>query len=94
MHFYLAFSFGDLKAMIKLKGTVSVGALKPCHQCNVAAIRDTWSTVPKSKIYYVPLTVPGKEENCLSAKILQNLHTHWQFEEMYHQLDTAGSEVE
>ena len=94
MCFYLTFSFGNLKAMIKLKGTIGVGALKPCHQCNVAAIRDMWSTVPKSKTYYVPLTVPGKEENCLSAEILQNLCTHWQFEETYHQLDTAGSKAE
>ena len=94
MRFYCPFSFGDLKAMIKLKGTVSVGALKPCHQCNVAAVRDIWSTSPKSKTYYVPLTVPGAEENCLLPDILQNLCTHRQFEETYHQLDTAGSEAE
>ena len=94
MRFYCPFSFGNLKAMIKLKGTVGVGALKPCHQCNVAAVRDTWSTNPKSKTYYVPLTVPGAEENRLLPEILENLRTHSEFEETYHRLDTAGSEAE
>jgi len=94
MRFYCPLSFGDLKAMIKLKGTVGVGALKPCHQCNVATVRDTWSTSPISSTYYVPLTVPGMEEHCLETEILNNLHTHSKFEETYHRLDMAGSEAE
>jgi hypothetical protein len=94
MRFYCPFSFGDLKAMIKLKGTVGVGALKPCHQCNVAAIRDMWSANPINRTYYVPLTVPGVQENRLLADILNNLRTHSQYEETYHKLDTARSEPE
>jgi len=77
--------------MIKLKGTVGVGVLKPCHQCNVATVRDTWSTSPISSTYYVPLTVPGAEEHCLETEILNNLHTHSEFEETYNRLDMAGS---
>jgi len=84
MHFYCPFSFGNLKAMIKLKGTVGVGVLKPCHQCNVDAVRDTWSTGPRSKTYYVPLTILGTEEHCLFTDILQNLCTHQEFEATYH----------
>jgi len=68
MRFYCPLSFGNLKAMIKLKGTVSVGTLKPCHQCNVAAVRDTWSTSPISNMYYIPLMVPGTKEDCLESK--------------------------
>jgi hypothetical protein len=94
MRFYCPFGFGNLKAMIKLKGTVGVGALKPCHQCNVDAVRDTWSTGPRSKTYYVPLTIPGAEDHCLFTDILQNLRTHKQFEATYHRLDTAGSKAE
>ena len=44
LRFYCPLAFGDLKAMIKLKGTASVGALKPCHQCHVDSIRDLSST--------------------------------------------------
>jgi len=81
MRFYCPLSFGDLKAMIKLKGTIGVGALKPCHQCNVATVRDTWSTSPISSTYYAPLMVPGAEEGCLETEILNNLRTHSKFEE-------------
>jgi len=94
MRFYCPLSFSNLKAMIKLKGTVSVGVLKLCHQCNVAAVRDTWSTSPISSTYYVPLTVPGVEEDHLEMEILNNLCTHSEFEETYHRLDTAGSKAE
>ena len=94
MRFYCPLSFSDLKAMIKLKGTVGVGALKPCHQCNVAAIRDTWSTSLISNTYYIPLTVPGTGEDHLETEILNNLCTHSEFEETYHRLDMAGSEAE
>jgi len=84
MHFYCPFSFGDLKVVIKLKGTVRVGVLKPCHQCNVDTVRDTWSTGPRSKTYYVPLTIPGTKEHHLFTDILQNLHTRQEFEATYH----------
>jgi len=84
MHFYCPFSFGNLKVMIKLKGTVGVGVLKLCHQCNVDAVRDTWSTGPRSKTYYIPLTILGAEEHCLFTDILQNLCTHQEFEATYH----------
>ena len=43
--FYCPLAFSDLKAMIKLKGTVGVGTLVPCHKCNVIAMRDTSSTL-------------------------------------------------
>jgi Transposase family tnp2 len=94
LRFYCPLSFGDLKAMIKLKGTSGVGALKPCHQCNVDSVRDTVSTGLKSKTYYVPLTIPGETENRLSDAILNNLRTHEQFEKTYHRLDKALNEAE
>jgi len=94
MRFYCPLSFSDLKAMIKLKGTICVGALKLCHQCNVATIRDTWSTSLISNTYYVPLTVPGTGEDHLEMEILNNLCTHSEFKETYHRLDMAGSEAE
>jgi len=79
--------------MIKLKGTVSKGALRPCHQCSVDAIRDMSSIGQKSKTYYIPLTVPGKMEHCLED-ILSNLCMHDKFERTYHQLDIARNEAE
>lgn len=94
LHFYCPLAFGDLKAMIKLKGTVGVGTLKPCHQCNVGAVRDTSSTGPKSRTYYVPLTIPGDAEHRLVRDILSNLRTQEQFEETYHHLDMARTEAE
>ena len=93
LRFYCPLAFGDLKAMIKLKGTVGVGALRPCHQCNVDAIRDTSSIGQRSKTYYIPLTIPGEMEPRL-ADILSNLRTHADFEETYHCLDIAGNETE
>jgi len=83
-----------MKVMIKLKGTVRVGALKLCHECNVDAIRDMSSTSPRSKTYYVPLTILGAAENRLSMDILCNLCTHEEFEVMYHCLDMASTEAE
>jgi len=83
-----------MKAMIKLKGTVGVGALKLCHKCNVDAIRDMSSTSPRGKTYYVPLTIPGATENHLSMDILCNLCTHMEFKVTYHCLDTASTEAE
>jgi len=93
LRFYCPLAFGDLKAMIKLKGTVGVGALKPCHECHVDAIRDLSSTGQRSKTYYVPLTVPGEAEHRLETEILGNLRTHGHFEETYHRLDVADSEA-
>jgi len=93
LQFYCPLAFGNLKAMIKLKGTVSMGALRPCHQCSVDAIRDTPSIGQKSKTYYIPLTVPGKMEHHLED-ILSNLCTHNKFERTYHQLDIARNEAE
>jgi len=78
--------------MIKLKGTVGVGTLRPCHQCNVDAIRDTSSVGQRSKTYYVPLTIPGEEHHL--ADILSNLCTHKEFEKAYHRLDMSGNEAE
>lgn len=80
--------------MIKLKGTVGIGTLKPCHKCNVSAVRDTSSIGPRNKTYYVPLTIPGEAEHCLVRDILSNLCSNKQFEEAYHQLDTATNEAE
>jgi len=82
-----------MKAMIKLKGTVRVGALKPCHKCNVDAIRDMSSTSPRSKTYYVPLTILGATENHLSTDILRNLRTHEEFKVTYHRLDMASTKA-
>ena len=79
--------------MIKLKGTVSVGTLKPCHKCNVSTVRDTSSTGQRSKAYYIPLTIPGEREHHLVMDILSNLRSHEQFEETYHHLDTAANEA-
>lgn len=92
LRFYCPLGFGDMKAMIKLKGTVGVGTLKPCHQCNVDAVRDTLSTGPRNKTYYVPLTVPGNPRNRLLTDILNNLRTQEQFEATYHRLDIAANE--
>ena len=94
LRFYCPLAFGDLKAMIKLKGTVGVGGLRPCHECHVEAIRDTWSTGPRNRTYYVPLTVPGHTEHRLTHDILNNLRTHEDYEETYHCLDTAPNEAE
>ena len=94
LRFYCPLGFGDLKVMIKLKGTVGVGALKPCHECNVSAVRDMSSTGQRNKTYYIPLTIPGETEHCLERDILNNLHSHKQFEETYHRLDTAANEAE
>ena len=92
--FYCPLAFGDLKVMIKLKGTVSVGTLVPCHECNVIAMRDTSSTGQRNKAYYIPLTIPGDTEHCLVTEILNNLCSHEQFEVTYHQLDTSANEAE
>ena len=93
-HFYCPLGFGDLKAMIKLKGTVGVGTLKPCHQCNVNAVRDTSSTGQRNKTYYIPLTIPGGTEHRLVRDVLNNLRSHEQFEATYHWLDTSANESE
>ena len=91
--FYCPLRFSDLKVMIKLKGTVGVGTLKPCHECNVSTVRDTSSTGQRSKAYYIPLTIPGERECRLVTDILSNLRSHEQFEETYHCLDTAANEA-
>ena len=69
--------------MIKLK-TIGVGTLKLCHKCNVGAVRDTSSTGQSNRTYYIPLTIPGETEHYPERDILNNLHSHQQFEEMYH----------
>ena len=84
LRFYCPLAFSDLKAMIKLKGTVSVGTLKLCHECNVGAVRDTSSTGQRNRMYYVPLTIPGETEHRLERDVLNNLRSHQQFEETYH----------
>ena len=94
LRFYCALGFGDLKAMIKLKGTVGVGTLKPCHECNVSSVRDTSSAGQCSKTYYIPLTIPGETEHCLVTDILSNMRSHKQYEETYHCLDVASNEAE
>ena len=94
LRFYCPLAFGDLKAMIKLKGTVGVGGLRPCHECHVEAIRDTWSTGPRSKTYYVPLTVPGHTEHRMAQDMLNNLRTHDDYEKTYYHLDMAPNEAE
>ena len=93
LRFYCPLAFGDMKAMIKLKGTVGVGGLKPCHECHVDAIRDTSSTGPRNRTYYIPLTIPGEAEHHLERDILHNLCTKDHFEKTYHQLDMASSEA-
>jgi len=80
--------------MIKLKGTIGVGGLKPCHECHVEAIRDTSSTSPRNKMYYVPLMVPGETEHRLTRDILNNLQMHKDYEETYYHLDIAANEAE
>ena len=94
LRFYCPLGFGDLKAMIKLKGTVSVGTLKPCHECNVDAVRDTSSTGIRNKTYYILLTIPGERDHHLEMNILNNLRSHEQFEATYYRLDTAANEAE
>ena len=94
LRFYCPLGFGDLKAMIKLKGTVGVGTLKPCHECNVSAIRDTSSIGQRNKTYYIPLTIPRETEHRLEKEILSNLRSHEQYEATYHRLDTSANEAE
>ena len=50
----LPLSFSDLKAMIKLKGTIIVKALKPCHQCNVGV----WWCHPIFPLFFPYFSTP------------------------------------
>src|SRR5258706_12973920 len=94
MWFYCSLAFGDLKAMIKLKGTVSVGTLKQCHECKANAVRDTTSIGQCNKMYYIPLTIPGEPEHCQLRDILNNMRSHEEYQEKYYCLDAAYNEAE
>ena len=94
LHFFIPHTFGDLIAVIKMKGTCGVGAEKPCHLCHIKGIHDETGTSPKAKMYYIPLTVPGANEDRYEKEILQNLRTQEDYLKAYYLLDTARSEAE
>jgi hypothetical protein len=90
---FIPHGFGDLIAVIKMKCTCGVGAKKPWHQCHVEGIHDETGTGSKARMYYIPLTVPGKE-NRYKKEILHNLWTCKDYLKTYYLLDTAKSEAE
>jgi hypothetical protein len=94
LRFFVPHAFGDLIAVIKMKGTRGVGAKKPCHQCHVEGVRDEAGTGQKARTYYIPLTVPGAEENRYEKEILYNLRTREDYLRAYYLLDTAKSEAQ
>jgi hypothetical protein len=91
--FFVPHRFGDLIAVIKMKCTCGIGAKKLCHQCHVEGIHDETGTGSKSRMYYIPLTVLGAEENWYKKEILHNLWTCEDYLKVYYLLDSTKSEA-
>lgn len=79
---FIIILFGDIPAISKLLAMKGHNAKTPCRTC---LIQGVLCRLPKTSVYYVPLTAPGKVEPALPLL----LRTHAMFLDDYADLEAA-----